>query len=76
MIFGEAHQVQVSRRARLRVRAARGDPGHRLSQQIEVTRVVAEAVQGIVIGGLLTPLGLFQAISAYSRPLGIRAGWP
>jgi hypothetical protein len=44
------------------------------SQRVEVTRVVAEAVQGIVIGGLLTPLGLIQAISEYVRPLGIRCG--
>lgn len=44
------------------------------SQQVEVTRVVAEPVQGIVIGGLLTPLGLIQAISEYVRPLGIRCG--
>ena len=44
------------------------------SQRVEVTRVVAEPVQGIVIGGLLTPLGLIQAISEYVRPLGIRSG--
>lgn len=44
------------------------------SQQVEVTRVVAEAVQGIVIGGLLTPLGLIRAISEYVSPLKIRAG--
>jgi hypothetical protein len=43
-------------------------------QRVEVTRVVAEAVQGIVIGGLLTPLGLIQAIAAYTGPLGIEAG--
>jgi len=45
-----------------------------LSQRVEVTRVVAEAVQGIVVGGLLTPLGLIQAIALYVRPLGIRCG--
>ena len=44
------------------------------SQRVEVTRVVAEAVQGIVIGGLLTPLGLIQAIASYTLPLGIQAG--
>ena len=44
------------------------------SQRVEVTRVVAKPVQGIVIGGLLTPLGLIQAISEYVRPLGIRSG--
>ena len=44
------------------------------SQQVEVTRVVAEAVQGIVIGGLLTPLGLIQADFGVRMPLGIRAG--
>jgi len=42
--------------------------------RVEVTRVVAEPVQGIVIGGLLTPLGLIQAISEHVRPLGIRCG--
>ena len=30
------------------------------SQRVEVTRVVAEPVQGIVIGGLLIPLGLIR----------------
>ena len=39
-----------------------------------MTRVVAEAVQGILIGGLLTPLGLIQAISAYVGRLDIRTG--
>ena len=33
------------------------------SKRIEVGRVVAEAVHGIVIGGLLNPLGLIHAIS-------------
>ncbi len=45
-----------------------------VSERVEVTRVVAEAVQGIVIGGLLTPLGLIQAIAQYVSPLGIRCG--
>lgn len=45
-----------------------------VSQRLEVTRVVAEAVQGIVIGGLLTPLGLLQAISAFFRPRDVRCG--
>ena len=45
-----------------------------VSQRVEVTRVVAEAVQGIVIGGLLTPLGLIQAIAEYALPLDIQAG--
>ena len=45
-----------------------------ITQRIEVSRVVAEAVQGIVIGGLLTPLGLIQAIGVYARPRGARAG--
>ena len=35
-----------------------------VSQRIEVGRVTAEVVQGIVIGGLLTPLGLTHAICA------------
>ena len=45
-----------------------------VSQRVEVTRVVAEAVQGIVIGGLLTPLGLIQVISAFVEPLDVRCG--
>jgi hypothetical protein len=45
-----------------------------VSERIEVGRVTAEAVQGIVIGGLLIPLGLIHAISAYVRPRGARAG--
>ena len=45
-----------------------------VSERVEVTRVVAEAVQGIVIGGLLTPLGLIQAIALQVGPLGIRCG--
>jgi hypothetical protein len=36
--------------------------------------VVAEAVQGIVIGGLLVPLGLIHAICVYAWPRGARAG--
>src|SRR5438876_1549712 len=34
----------------------------------------AEVVQGIVIGGLLTPLGLTHAICAYAWPRGARSG--
>lgn len=45
-----------------------------VSQRVEVSRVVAEAVQGIVIGGLLTPLGLIQAIAGHTRPLDVRCG--
>jgi hypothetical protein len=45
-----------------------------LAQRIEVHRVVVEAVQGIVLGGLLTPLGLIQAIGEYARPRGVRSG--
>jgi hypothetical protein len=45
-----------------------------VSQRVEVTRVVAEAVRGVVIGGLLTPLGLIQAIAAFVEPLDIRCG--
>jgi len=32
-----------------------------VTERVEVTRVVAEATRGIVIGGLLTPLGLIPA---------------
>jgi hypothetical protein len=45
-------------------------PAHR----IEVSRLVAEATHGIVIGGLLTPLGLIQAICQHGRPRSVRAG--
>ncbi len=44
------------------------------AQRIEVSRVVAEAAHGIVIGGLRTPLGLMHAICAYVWPRGARAG--
>lgn len=43
-------------------------------ERAEVSRVVAEATRGIVIGGLLTPLGLLQAMVEYARPRGIRCG--
>jgi hypothetical protein len=43
-------------------------------QRIEVSRVVAEATHGIVIGGLLTPLGLMHAICEYGWPRGFRSG--
>jgi hypothetical protein len=36
-----------------------------VSERIEVPRVVAEAAQGIVVGGLLVPLGLIHAIAAF-----------
>lgn len=45
-----------------------------VSQRVEISRVVAEAARGIVIGGLLTPLGLIQAMAGYTRPLDVRAG--
>jgi N-acyl-L-homoserine lactone synthetase len=44
------------------------------AQRIEVSRVVAEAVHGIVIGGLLTPLGILHAIGEYARSRGARSG--
>jgi hypothetical protein len=43
-------------------------------QRIEVSRVAAEATHGIVIGGLLTPLGLMHAICEYVWPRGFRSG--
>ena len=42
-------------------------------KRIEVGRVTAEVVQGIVIGGLLTPLGLTHTICAYAWPRGARS---
>src|SRR5262245_59164672 len=38
------------------------------TQRFEVSRMVAEPVNGILIGGLMVPLGLIQAISVYTRP--------
>ena len=43
-------------------------------QLFEVSRMVAESVQGVIIGGLMIPLGLIQAISEYTRPLDVRCG--
>ncbi len=45
-----------------------------VTQRLEVSRLVAESVQGIVIGGLMIPLGLIQAISEHTRPLDVRCG--
>ena len=45
-----------------------------IAQRIEVSRVVAEAVHGIVIGGVLTPLGLMHPIGEYAWPCGARSG--
>ena len=44
------------------------------AQRFEVSRMVAEAVQGVIIGGLMIPLGLIQAISEYTQPLDVRCG--
>jgi hypothetical protein len=49
--------------------------GTAVCERAEVSRVVAEATCGIVIGGLLTPLGLLHAMAEYSRPRGIRCGF-
>lgn len=43
-------------------------------RRFEVSRLVAEAVRGIVIGGLMIPLGLIQAIAEYTRPLDVCCG--
>lgn len=45
-------------------------PGRRF----EVSRMVAESVQGVIIGGLMIPLGLIQAISEHTQPLDLRCG--
>ena len=45
-----------------------------IDQRAEVSRLVTEAVQGVLIGGFLTPLGLVQAMTAYSKRHGIRLG--
>jgi hypothetical protein len=44
-------------------------------RRAEVSRLVAESVNGIVIGGALTPLGLIQALTTYSRQHGIELGF-
>jgi len=44
------------------------------TQRFEVSRMVAEAVQGVLIGGLMIPLGLIQAISEHTRPLDVSCG--
>ena len=36
--------------------------------------MVSEAVDGILIGGLMVPLGLIQAISVYTLPLDMHCG--
>ena len=51
--------------------AVREIPVH---QREEVSRLVSERPEGIVLGGLLTPLGLVQAISEYSLRHDIRCG--
>jgi hypothetical protein len=48
--------------------------GLAVSERSEVSRVVAESAHGIVIGGLLTPLGLLQAMAEHSQSRGIRGG--
>jgi hypothetical protein len=48
--------------------------GTAVTERIEVGRMVTEAAQGVVVGGLLVPLGLLQAVSEYVRPRGARAG--
>ncbi len=40
----------------------------------EVSRMVAERPEGLGLGGLLTPLGLIQAVSQYSQRYAFRAG--
>jgi hypothetical protein len=43
-------------------------------RRFEVSRMVVESVQGVIIGGLMIPLGLIQAISEYTQPLDVRCG--
>ncbi len=43
-------------------------------QRVEVSRLVTERPEGVVLGSLLTPLGLIQAMALYSLPRGIRCG--
>ena len=45
-----------------------------VGQRAEVSRLVTEAVQGVLIGGFLTPLGLVRAMTVYSSEHGIRLG--
>jgi hypothetical protein len=43
-------------------------------QREEVSRLVTERPEGMVLGSLLTPLGLMHAIALYSRQRGMRCG--
>ena len=45
-----------------------------VSQRAEVSRLVTEAVRGVLIGGFLTPLALVHAMTAYSKEHGFRLG--
>jgi len=45
-----------------------------VTQRFEVSRLVAESVRGVIIGGLMIPLGLIQAIAEHTRPLDVRCG--
>lgn len=45
-----------------------------VDQRAEVSRLVTEPVQGVLIGGLLTPLGLIQALTLHAQRQGIRLG--
>ena len=75
LILGEAHpgfRFLTERAFELELPAAFRDIAP--TQRFEVSRMVAEAVHGVVIGGLMIPLGLIQAISEHTRPLDVRSG--
>jgi len=75
VIFGESHagfRFRAEQACALELPPAVVETA--ITQRIDVGRVVAETVRGILIGGLLTPLGLIQATSEYARPRGARSG--
>jgi hypothetical protein len=45
-----------------------------MPEREEVTRFVSERPEGVVLGALVTPLGLIQAISEYSQRARLRCG--
>lgn len=75
LIFGESHAAfRFPAEQAFDLELPRAVEKTAIAQRIEVSRIVAEAVHGIVIGGLLTPLGLIHAIGEYARPRGALSG--
>jgi hypothetical protein len=75
LILGEPHprfRFPAEKAFRLVVpEAIRAIP---VRQRAQVSRLVTERPEGIVLGSLVTPLGLIQAMSLYTLPRGIHCG--